>query len=71
MNVLLIEDEVNVSAFIKKGLEEESFHVEVAFDGYTGKKISYTGDIRHYYFRYNSSSNKWIGIVQDAPRGKN
>jgi DNA-binding response OmpR family regulator len=36
----LIEDEVNVSAFIKKGLEEESFHVEVAFDGYTGKKLA-------------------------------
>jgi DNA-binding response OmpR family regulator len=40
MNVLLIEDEVNVSAFIKKGLEEESFHVHVAFDGYTGKKLA-------------------------------
>ena len=31
---------MNVSAFIKKGLEEESFHVEVAFDGYTGKKLA-------------------------------
>src|SRR5450759_5368906 len=40
MNILLIEDEVNVSAFIKKGLEEESFHVDVAFDGYTGKKLA-------------------------------
>jgi two-component system, OmpR family, copper resistance phosphate regulon response regulator CusR len=40
MNILLIEDEVNVSAFIKKGLEEESYNVEVAFDGYTGKKLA-------------------------------
>jgi two-component system, OmpR family, copper resistance phosphate regulon response regulator CusR len=40
MNVLLIEDESHVSAFIKKGLEEESFHVDVAFDGYTGKKLA-------------------------------
>ena len=40
MNILLIEDEVHVSAFIKKGLEEESFHVDVAFDGYTGKKLA-------------------------------
>jgi two-component system, OmpR family, copper resistance phosphate regulon response regulator CusR len=40
MNILIIEDEVNVSAFIKKGLEEESFHVDVAFDGYTGKKLA-------------------------------
>jgi len=40
MNILLIEDEQNVSAFIKKGLEEESFHVDAAFDGYTGKKLA-------------------------------
>jgi DNA-binding response OmpR family regulator len=40
MNILLIEDEVHVSAFIKKGLEEESFHVDVAFDGYTRKKLA-------------------------------
>jgi DNA-binding response OmpR family regulator len=40
MNVLLIEDEAHVSAFIKKGLEEESFHVDVAFDGYTGKRLA-------------------------------
>jgi two-component system, OmpR family, copper resistance phosphate regulon response regulator CusR len=44
MNVLLIEDEPNVSAFIKKGLEEESFHVDVAFDGSTGKKLALQKD---------------------------
>lgn len=31
---------MNVSAFIKKGLEEESYHVDVAFDGYTGKELA-------------------------------
>ena len=40
MNILLIEDEVNVSSFIKKGLEEELFHVDVAFDGHTGKSLA-------------------------------
>ncbi|MEI8202627.1 MAG: response regulator transcription factor [Bacteroidota bacterium] len=40
MKVLLVEDEPNVSAFIKKGLEEQSFFVTVAFDGYTGKKLA-------------------------------
>ena len=40
MNILLIEDEANVSAFIKKGLEEESYHVDVAFDGLTGKELA-------------------------------
>jgi DNA-binding response OmpR family regulator len=40
MNILLIEDEVHVSDFIKKGLQEESFHVDVAFDGYTGRELA-------------------------------
>lgn len=31
---------MHVSAFIKKGLEEEGFHVDVAFDGYTGNKLA-------------------------------
>ena len=35
-SILLVEDEVNVSSFIKKGLEEESHHVEVAYDGAMG-----------------------------------
>jgi len=40
MHILLIEDEPHVSAFIKKGLEEENFQVDVAFDGYAGKKMA-------------------------------
>ncbi len=40
MRILLIEDEPKISTFIKKGLEEESFYVDVAFDGYTGKKLA-------------------------------
>ena len=31
---------MNVSAFIKKGLEEEGFHVDVAFDGYSGTRLA-------------------------------
>ena len=44
MNILLIEDEPHVSAFIKKGLEEENFHVDVAFDGFTGKELALHGE---------------------------
>ncbi|MEQ8906198.1 response regulator transcription factor [Ekhidna sp.] len=32
--VLLVEDEPGVAAFIKKGLEEESYQVHVAYDGH-------------------------------------
>jgi len=39
-NFLVIEDEVNVSSFIKRGLEEEGHSVEVAFDGAMGLSIA-------------------------------
>ncbi len=34
--ILLVEDEMHVVSFIKKGLTEEGFDVTVAFDGNTG-----------------------------------
>ncbi len=34
--ILLIEDEQNVAAFIKKGLQEEGYEVLLAYDGVTG-----------------------------------
>ena len=33
MRVLVVEDEKKVASFIKRGLEEESFSVDVAYDG--------------------------------------
>jgi heavy metal response regulator len=36
MRILLVEDEKNVAAFIKKGLEEEYYAVDVAEDGTEG-----------------------------------
>ena len=38
--ILLVEDEVSVVSFIKKGLSEESFEVSVAFDGKTGLQLA-------------------------------
>ncbi|MBL0744160.1 response regulator transcription factor [Chryseolinea lacunae] len=40
MKVLVIEDEMQVSAFIKQGLEEQSFEVDVAFDGNIGERLA-------------------------------
>lgn len=36
MKILLVEDEIKVSNFIKKGLEEQMLSVDVAYDGVTG-----------------------------------
>src|SRR5688572_6655933 len=44
MKVLVIEDEIQVSAFIKQGLEELSFEVEVAYDGNIGERMALNRD---------------------------
>jgi len=44
MKVLVIEDEMQVSAFIKQGLEEQSFEVDVAFDGNIGERLALSRD---------------------------
>jgi heavy metal response regulator len=40
MRILVIEDEKKVASFIKKGLEEEYYAVDVALDGKEGLKLS-------------------------------
>jgi two-component system copper resistance phosphate regulon response regulator CusR len=40
MNILLAEDEPKVADFIRKGLKEQSFHVEVVYDGLFGEKMA-------------------------------
>jgi DNA-binding response OmpR family regulator len=39
MKVLIVEDEVKVANFISKGLEEEGYTVEVAYDGKKGIEL--------------------------------
>ena len=38
--ILIIEDEPKVAAFIKEGLEEQKYEVDVAVDGLSGKKMA-------------------------------
>jgi heavy metal response regulator len=44
MRILLVEDEKNVAAFIKKGLEEETYTVNVAEDGPEGLLMATSAD---------------------------
>ena len=37
MKILLVEDEPNVAAFVKKGLQEEGFEVDLVADGIKGR----------------------------------
>ncbi len=43
MGILLIEDEVKVAHFISKGLEEEGYSVQVAYNGAEGLELLKTG----------------------------
>jgi two-component system, OmpR family, copper resistance phosphate regulon response regulator CusR len=44
MKVLVIEDEQQVSTFIKQGLEEQSIEVDVAYDGHIGERLALSRD---------------------------
>jgi len=40
MRILVVEDEKKVASFIKRGLEEEEFMVDVAYDGEDGVQMA-------------------------------
>jgi two-component system, OmpR family, copper resistance phosphate regulon response regulator CusR len=44
MKILLVEDEQNVAAFIRKGLEEQGFTTHIAYDGVTGIQLGLDQD---------------------------
>jgi two-component system, OmpR family, copper resistance phosphate regulon response regulator CusR len=39
IKILLVEDERKIAESLKKGLSEQNYHVEVAYDGLIGKKL--------------------------------
>lgn len=42
--ILVVEDEPKVASFVKRGLEENGFFCEIAFDGLMGKRMFDAGD---------------------------
>ncbi|UCD83384.1 MAG: response regulator transcription factor [Deltaproteobacteria bacterium] len=44
MRILVIEDEKKVASFIKRGLEEENFSVDTAYDGVQGQYLAEIND---------------------------
>lgn len=40
MTILIIEDDLRVAELIRRGLEEQGFHVTLAYDGVSGKKLA-------------------------------
>jgi len=44
VKILIVEDEPKVAAFIKKGLDENGFFAEIAYDGLIGKSMALTNN---------------------------
>lgn len=44
MRILIVEDEQGIANFLKQGLEEESYAVDVASDGNKGLELALSGD---------------------------
>lgn len=44
MRVLIVEDEIGIASFLKQGLEEESFAVDVAHAGNEGLRLALSGE---------------------------
>ncbi|MFM2251355.1 MAG: hypothetical protein RLZZ358_2285, partial [Bacteroidota bacterium] len=44
MRILVVEDEQGISNFLKQGLEEESFAVDVADNGKVGLELALSGN---------------------------
>jgi len=44
MRILIVEDEQGIAAFLKQGLEEESFAVDVADEGKKGLQLALSGE---------------------------
>ncbi|MGA0558215.1 response regulator [Larkinella sp. VNQ87] len=40
MKILVVEDEPKLASFVKKGLEEQSFEVDIAYDGQIGRNLA-------------------------------
>ena len=40
MKILIVEDEPKVASFIKKGLEENNYEAEIAYDGLVAEKLA-------------------------------
>ncbi|HPB53080.1 MAG TPA: response regulator, partial [Saprospiraceae bacterium] len=46
MKILIVEDEKKLNSSLKKGLEEQGFAVDVAYNGIEGKKLAFANQYK-------------------------
>ncbi len=66
MRILIVEDEKKVASFIKKGLEEEYYYVDVAYDGKEGLKLALSEDYDLMIFDIMLPYKDGVSLVKDV-----
>ena len=70
MRLLLVEDEKKVSSFIKKGLEEEGYAVDLASDGEAGLLLGLDGVHDLIILDINLPRKDGLGVLKELRRNK-
>jgi len=71
MSILVIEDEKKVASFIKRGLEEEKYEVDTAFDGEKGLQMAIDGSYSLIILDVMLPKRDGISVVKELRARKN
>jgi len=70
MKILVVEDEKKVSSFVKRGLEEEKYEVDTAFDGEEGLAMALKNPYDLIILDWMLPKRDGIGVLQELRKEK-
>lgn len=70
MKILVVEDEPKLASFVKKGLEEQSCDVDVAFDGQVGRTMALNNAYDVIVLDINLPKMNGYDVVQSLRQGR-
>ena len=71
MKILVVEDEPKLASFVRKGLEEQSCEVDVAFDGQLGRTMALNNPYDVIIMDINLPKMNGFDVVQSIRQEKN
>lgn len=71
MRILVVEDEQKVAGFIQKGLEEEGYTVDVAFDGESGVEKASSGNYNLIVLDIMLPKKDGIAVIKELRESNN
>src|ERR1051325_1525073 len=71
MKILVVEDEPKLASFVRKGLEEQSCEVDVAYDGQVGRTMALNNPYDVIIMDINLPKMNGFDVVQSIRQEKN